>query len=407
MMLANRFLSSKEIEAAKAARTSSGRRWNAIACIEDLRAVARSRVPRTFFEYVEAGSYDELTLRANRAALCALELRQRVMVDVSSRVQATTIVDQPVSMPVALAPAGLTGAVHANGEIYAARAAEAFGVPFCLSTMSVCSIEDVAAAVVNPFWFQLYLMKDRGFSRSLIERAHAARCPVLVLTMDLHVEGRRTVDVHNGLGIPPRLTLANILDIAMHPRWTLGMLRSKEFTFGNLKDAITNSGNLGALSEWVKQQFDPSFDRHDLEWVRQLWPGKIIVKGILDPQDAELAVAAGADAILVSNHGGRQLDGAPSTVEAFPAVRDAVGERAELLLDSGIRSGLDLLKALGLGARGCFIGRAYLYGLGAWGEAGVHKALSLISEELDAGMALTGVTDVKMVPRDVIMGRAG
>lgn len=403
MAFANSVHGSKEINAATASKTEIVPKWNAVANIEDLREIARKRVPRTFFEYVEAGSYDELTLRANRAHLDALELRQRVMMDVSSRDQTTTIVGQPASLPVALAPAGLTGAVYPNGEIHAARAAETFGVPFCLSTMSVCSIEDVADAVAQPFWFQLYLMKDRGFSQSLIERAHAARCQVLVLTMDLHVEGQRTVDVHNGLGIPPRLTLANVINVAMHPRWALGMLRSKEYTFGNLKDAIRNSGNLGVLSEWVKQQFDPSFDRHDVEWVRKLWPGKLIVKGILDPQDAEIAVSAGADAILVSNHGGRQLDGAPSTAEAFPAVRDAVGDRAELLFDSGIRSGLDLLKALALGARACFIGRAYLYGLGACGEAGVHRALSLISEELDTGMALTGVTDVKAVPRDVIV----
>ncbi|MEZ0167599.1 L-lactate dehydrogenase [Microvirga sp. TS319] len=403
MALAHPILDSKEIAAAKASKTEGVPGWDAIANIEDLRELARNRVPKTFFEYVEAGSYDEITLGANRSALDALELRQQVMVDVSSRVQATTIVGQPVSLPVALAPAGLTGAVYPNGEIHAAQAAEAFGVPFCLSTMSVCSIEDVAAAVAKPFWFQLYLMKDRGFSQSLIERAHAARCPVLVLTMDLHVEGQRTADVHNGLGIPPRLTLTNILDIAKHPRWAFGMVRSKEYTFGNLKDAIRNSGNLGILSEWVKQQFDPSFDRSDLEWVRKLWPGKLIVKGILDPQDAEIAVAAGADAVLVSNHGGRQLDGAPSTVEAFPPIRDAVGDRTELLFDSGIRSGLDVLKALALGARACFIGRAYLYGLGARGKVGVCKALSLISEELDTGMALTGVTDVKAVSRDVLV----
>ncbi|WP_414475090.1 L-lactate dehydrogenase [Microvirga sp. M2] len=403
MALAHPILDSKEIAAARASRTEGVPAWDAIANIEDLREVARKRVPKTFFEYVEAGSYDEITLAANRSALDALELRQKVMVDVSSRVQATTIVGQPVSLPVALAPAGLTGAVYPNGEIRAAQAAGAFGVPFCLSTMSVCSIEDVAAAVAKPFWFQLYLMKDRGFSRSLIERAHAAQCPVLVLTMDLHVEGQRTADVHNGLGIPPRLTLANVVDIAKHPRWAFGMLRSKEYTFGNLRDAIRNSGNLGILSEWVKQQFDPSFDRSDVEWVRKLWPGKLIVKGILDPQDAEIAVATGADAILVSNHGGRQLDGAPSTVEAFPAIRDAVGDRTELLFDSGIRSGLDVLKALALGARACFIGRAYLYGLGARGKEGVCKALSLISEELDTGMALTGVTDVKAVSRDVLV----
>jgi L-lactate dehydrogenase (cytochrome) len=394
---------SPEIRSAKAALTAVTPSWDAVATIEDLRRIAKRRVPRTFFEYVEAGSYDELTRRANRADLDALLLRQRVMVDVSSRSQGTTIVGEPTSMPVALAPAGLTGAVYPNGEIHAARAAHKFGVPFCLSTMSVCSIEDVAGAVQKPFWFQLYLMRDRGFSRSLIERAKAARCPALVLTMDLHVEGQRTPDVHNGLGIPPRLTVANVIDIALHPRWAFGMLRGKEFTFGNLKDAIKNSGNLGAMSEWVKHQFDPSFDVHDVEWVRKLWPGKLIVKGILDPQDARDAAEAGADAVLVSNHGGRQLDGAPSTAAAFPAVREAVGDRTELLFDSGIRSGLDVLKALGLGARACFVGRAYLYGLGAGGEAGVARALTIMSEELDAGMALTGQTDVKAVPPDVIV----
>jgi len=399
-------IQSNELQSAAAARTSASPTWDTVANIEDLREIAKRRVPRTFFEYVEAGSYDELTLRANRAALDAMELRQRVMTDVSSRIKATSIVGEPVSLPIVLAPAGLTGALYPNGEICAARAAQACGVPFCLSTMSVCSIEDVAAAVDKSFWFQLYLMKDRGFSRSLIERARSARCPTLVLTMDLHVEGQRTADVHNGLGIPPRLTLANVIDIATHPRWVFGMLRSKEFTFGNLKDAIRDSGNLGAMSEWVERQFDPSFDGRDVEWVRKLWPGKLIVKGILDPKDAEIAVAAGADAVLVSNHGGRQLDGAPSTVEAFPQIRDAVGDRTELLFDSGIRSGLDLLKALALGARACFVVRAYLYGLGAGGEAGVRKSLSLISEELDSGMALTGVTDVKMVARDVLVPRA-
>ena len=403
MASAHTALDTEEVKAAAAARTTASAAWETVANIEDLRAIAQKRVPKTFFEYIEAGSYNELTLRANRTDLDKLELRQRVMTDVSSRVQATTIVGQSVSSPIVLAPAGLTGAVYPNGEIHAARAAGAFGVPFCLSTMSICSIEDVADVVEDPFWFQLYLMKDRAFSRSLIERAHAARCPVLVLTMDLHVEGQRTADVHNGLGIPPRMTLANVFDVVKHPRWAFGMLTSKEYTFGNLKDATRNSGNLGMLAEWVKQQFDPSFDRSDLEWVRGIWPGKLIVKGILDPRDAKIAVAAGADAIVVSNHGGRQLDGAPSTVEAFPAVRDAVGDRAELLFDSGIRSGLDVLKALALGARACLIGRAYLYGLGAAGEAGVRKALSLISGELDTGMALTGVTDVKAVPREVII----
>ena len=398
---------SPEISSAKAALTGVVPSWDAVATIEDLRQIAKRRVPRTFFEYVEAGSYNELTRRANRADLDALQLRQRVTVDVSSRTQATTIVGEPASMPVALAPAGLTGSMYPNGEIDAARAAEKFGVPFCLSTMSVCSIEDVAGAVEKPFWFQLYLMKDRGFSRSLIERAKTARCPVLVLTMDLHVEGQRTPDVHNGLGIPPRLTVANVIDIALHPRWAFGMLRSKEHTFGNLKDAIKNAGNLGAMSEWVKHQFDPSFDWHDVEWVRKLWPGKLIVKGILDPEDARIAVKAGADAVLVSNHGGRQLDGAPSTTAAFPAIREAVGDQTELLFDSGVRSGLDVLKALGLGARACFVGRAYLYGLGAGGEEGVRKALTIVSEELDTGMALTGQTDVNVhsARRDRELGR--
>lgn len=394
---------SSEVRAARAAMAEVVPSWDAVATIEDLREIAKKRVPRTFFEYVEAGSYDELTLRANRTDLDALTLRQRVMTDVSSRGQATTIVGEQVSMPVALAPAGLTGSMYPNGEIHAARAAQTFGVPFCLSTMSVCSIEDVAAAVEKPFWFQLYLMRDRGFSRSLIERARSARCPTLVLTMDLHVEGQRTVDVHNGLGIPPRLTLGNVVDIAMHPRWAFGMIRSKEYTFGNLKEAIKNSGNLGAMSEWVKHQFDPSFDWHDVEWVRQLWPGKLIVKGILDPEDAKIAVKTGADAVLVSNHGGRQLDGAPSTAKAFPAIRDAVGSDIELLFDSGIRSGLDILKALALGARACFVGRAYLYGLGAGGEAGVHKALCLMAEQLDTGMALTGMTDVTAIPGEVVL----
>ena len=259
------------------------------------------------------------------------------------------------------------------------------------------------AAVQKPFWFQLYLMRDRGFSRSLIERAKAARCPVLVLTMDLHVEGQRTPDVHNGLGIPPRLTRRQRR--RYRPASALGVRHaaSKEYTFGNLKDAIKNAGNLGAMAEWVKHQFDPSFDWHDVEWVRKLWPGKLIVKGILDPEDARIAVKAGADAVLVSNHGGRQLDGAPSTAAAFPAIREAVGDQTELLFDSGVRSGLDVLKALGLGARACFVGRAYLYGLGAGGEEGVRKALTIVSEELDTGMALTGQTDVKSIPPDVIV----
>lgn len=360
-------------------------------------------MPRTFFEYLESGSYDQLTLRANRADLDALQLHQRVMADVSHRVQATRMVGESASMPVALGPAGLIGLIHANGEIHAAKAAEAFGVPFCLSTMSICSIEDVAAGLAKPFWFQLYLMKDRGFNKSLIERARAARCPVLVLTMDLHVEGQRNADIKNGLSVPPKVTLANALDVLSRPRWCLEMLRSKRYTFGNLAESGKTPKGVSELTEWVESQFDPSFSWRDIEWVRGLWPGKLIVKGVLDPQEARTAIEAGADAILVSNHGGRQLDGAPSTASIFPAIKSAVGDSVEVFFDSGIRSGLDVLKALGLGAKACFIGRAYIYGLGASGESGVNKALKLISRELDVGMALAGVTDVNNIPLDLVL----
>lgn len=375
-----------------------------IANIEDLRQAARRRVPKAFFEYLEAGSYDQLTLRANRSDLDALKLHQRVMTDVSHRVQATTMVGQSASMPVALGPAGLIGLIHANGEIHAARAAEAFGVPFCLSTMSICSIEDVAAAVNKPFWFQLYLMKDRGFNKSLIERAKAAGCPVLFLTMDLHVEGQRNADIRNGLSIPPKVTFANVLDVMSRPGWALGMLRSKRLTFGNFQQAGKMPKGVSELTEWVESQFDPSFSWRDIEWVRGLWPGKLVVKGVLDPEEARTAITAGADAILVSNHGGRQLDGAPSTASVFPQIKMALGDTVEVFFDSGIRSGMDVLKALGLGAKACFVGRAYVYGLGAFGEAGVRKSLELISRELDVGMALTGVTDVNTVPPDLVMG---
>ena len=370
-----------------------------IADIADLQRLARRRVPRVFQQYVEAGSYDQITLRANRTDLDRLAFRQRTTLDVSGRRLAKPLAGVASSLPLALAPTGLIGAVHVNGEIHAARAAAAFGVPFCLSTMSIASIEDVAAASGAPFWFQIYLMKDRGFSRSLIERARAAGCPVLVLTMDLHVEGRRNADVRNGLDIPPQLTLANVLDVLASPAWALGMLRSRRFTFGNLEG---RARGLASLTEWVRDQFDPHFTADDIEWVRALWPGKLVVKGILEPDDAEIAVARGADAIVVSNHGGRQLDGAPSAAVAFPAVKAAVGDRAEVWFDSGIRSGLDVLKALALGADGCLVGRAFVYGLGAAGAAGVTKALTILREELDAAMALAGVTDVAAVPRTTL-----
>jgi L-lactate dehydrogenase (cytochrome) len=374
-------------------------------CIEDLRVEAARRVPKPFFEYVENGSYDELTLRANRRDLDAIRFRQRVMLNVAERRHGGTMLGGPVTIPLALAPTGLCGALCANGEIKAARAARRFGVPFCLSTMSVDSIEDVAAAVEAPFWFQLYLMKDRKISESLIGRAKAAGCSALVLTMDLHVEGQRNRDVKNGLGIPPKLTPANIWSIVSRPRWALPMLRSREWTFGNLKGEVKNADDLGELAEWVKSQFDPTFDWHTIDWVRQRWGGKLIVKGILDPEDAKLAVKVGADAVLVSNHGGRQLDGAPSTASQLPAIRDAIGgAKAELWADSGIRSGQDVLKFLALGASACMIGRAYLYGLGAAGEDGVIKALELIRDEMDVTMALTGLTDASNVPSNLILG---
>lgn len=373
--------------------------------IEDLRVEASKRVPKPFFEYVENGSYDELTLRANRRDLDAIRFRQRVMLNVSERKHGGTMLGKPVTIPLALAPTGLCGSMCANGEIKAARAAQRFGVPFCLSTMSLDSIEDVAGAVDQPFWFQLYLMKDRKISESLINRAKAAGCSALVLTMDLHVEGQRNRDVKNGLGIPPKLTPANIWSIVSHPAWALPMLRASEWTFGNLKDEVKNSGDLGELAEWVKSQFDPTFDWHTIDWVRQRWGGKLIIKGVLDADDAKLAVKAGADAVLVSNHGGRQLDGAASTASQLPTIRDAIGkDDVELWADSGIRSGQDVLKFLSMGATACMIGRAYLYGLGAAGEDGVTKALELIRDEMDVTMALTGLTDASKVPPSLILG---
>lgn len=372
--------------------------------IGDLRAEARKKVPKPFFQYVENGSYDELTLRANRHDLDAVKLRQRVMVNVSDRKLGGTMLGEHVTLPLALAPTGLCGSMCANGEIKAARAARKFGVPFCLSTMSVASIEDVAAGMDGPFWFQLYLMKDRGISESLIHRAKAVGCSALVLTMDLHVEGLRYRDKLNGLGIPPKLTPANIWSIVSHPGWALPMLGAKEWTFGNLKGEVKKADDLGELAEWVKSEFDSSFDWHTIGWVKERWGGKLIVKGILDPEDAKLAVKAGADAVLVSNHGGRQLDGACSTASVLPAIKDAIGsDDVELWADSGVRSGQDVLKFLGLGASAVFIGRAYLYGLGADGERGVTKALELIRDEMNVTMALTGQTDASAIPPDIIV----
>jgi L-lactate dehydrogenase (cytochrome) len=368
-----------------------------VTSIADLRTLARKRIPRAIFDYADGGSYDELTLRRNRAALDALVFRQRVMIDISRLSLATTVLGEPWSMPVAIAPTGLTGLFHRNGEICGARAAEAFGVPFTLSTMSICSIEDVAAEVKQPFWFQLYMMRDRGFNQELISRARAAGCSALMLTVDLTVQGVRRRDLKSGLSIPPRLTFRNAIDIATKPSWLLGVLFGKRRSFGNLASRMQDTGSLLTLSQWIATQFDPSITWHEIEWLRARWPGKIIVKGILDPEDAKLAVASGIDALVVSNHGGRQLDSAPATIDVLPEVVDAVAGHCEVLFDGGIQSGQDVLKALARGARGCLIGKAFLYALAAQGEAGVTRALEIIRGELQVSMALAGCTDVRAV----------
>ena len=373
-----------------------------IASIEDLRRRAHARVPKPFMDYMEAGSFAQITLRENRRDLDSIRFRERVMFDVSNRKLESTMLGEKVSIPVAIGPTGMCGAIWSNGEILSCRAAHDFGIPFSLSTNALLSIEDVAGAVDRPFWFQLYLEKDRGFSKDLLERAQRAGCPVLIMTMDLHVEGTRYCDVHNGLGVPPKLTPANIWSIVSHPHWAFAMLHSKRWSFGNYAGKV-KSGNVKEMAELVKSQLDSSFDLKTLEWVRSLWPGKLVVKGILDVEDAKMAVKVGADAILVSNHGGRQLDSAPSTASVLTSIVDAVGDRTEVYVDGGVRSGLDVLKFLGLGARACFIGRAYLYGLGAYGQAGVTKALEILKDELSIAMALTGVTDVTKVPRDIIL----
>ena len=373
-----------------------------VTCIEDLRQLAKKRVARAIFEYVDCGSYSECTLRANRADLELLTLRQRVGIDVGRRSTRGSMLGQEVTMPVALAPVGLTGLNWADGEILAARAAQRFGVPFTLSTMSICSIEDLAGALDKPFWFQLYVMRDRGFAASLIERAKAARCSALVLTLDLQVQGQRHRDLKNGLAVPPRLTLATALDIMMKPRWALNVLRGRRKSFGNLEGRIPDAKSLTTLSQWIAGQFDPTLSWKDVEWVKKLWGGKLVLKGILDAEDAKLALQSGVDAIVVSNHGGRQLDGAGSSIRALPDVVDAVGERLEVWFDGGIRSGQDVLKALALGARATLIGRAFAYGLGAMGEAGVTRALEIIQTELDVTMALCGVRNVREVNSDIL-----
>jgi L-lactate dehydrogenase (cytochrome) len=373
--------------------------------IADLRELARRRVPRAIFDYADRGSYDELTFNRNRADLEALELRQRVMIDVSRQNLATTVLGEDWSIPLGIAPTGLAGLFHANGEIFGARAAQAFGVPFCLSTMSICSIEDVRGAVQKPFWFQLYLMRDRAFNQDLLERAKAANCSAIVLTVDLPVLGLRRRDQKNGLSIPPKLTLANAFDVAMRPAWAFKVLTGKRRTFGNLEPLMKSGRGLKTLSEWIAQQFDATVTWKDLAWLRERWPRKIIIKGILDAEDARLACEHGVDALVVSNHGGRQLDGARSTISALPEVVDAVAGRCEVLFDGGVRSGQDVLKALALGAKGCLMGKAFLYALAARGEAGVTLALDIIRKELAVSLALTGANDVRKVTRDVLVQR--
>jgi L-lactate dehydrogenase (cytochrome) len=371
--------------------------------VEDLRRLAARRVPRMFYDYADSGSWTETTYRANEADFRAIRLRQRVAVNMSGRSTRTTMAAQPVAMPVALAPTGLTGMQHADGEILAARAAEKFGVPFTLSTMSICSIEDVAAHTEQPFWFQLYWMKDRDFMERLIDRAKAARCSALVLTLDLQVLGQRHKDLKNGMTAPPRPTLANVLNLMGKPRWCLGMLGTRRHGFGNLIGHAKGVSDMSSLAAWTKEQFDPALDWDDVEWVKKRWGGRLILKGIMDERDACLAADSGADALVVSNHGGRQLDGAPSSIEALPAIADAVGSRTEVWMDGGIRSGQDVLKAVALGARGTLIGRAFLYGLGALGEEGVTRCLEIIHKELDVTMAFCGHTDIRQVGRDILL----
>jgi L-lactate dehydrogenase (cytochrome) len=366
-----------------------------VTCIEDLRELAKRRVARAIFDYVDRGSYAEATLRANRSDLDLLTLRQRVGIDVDKRSTRSTMLGQDVAIPTALAPVGLTGLNWADGEILAARAAQRFGVPFTLSTMSICSIEDVAGAVAKPFWFQLYVMRDRGFAASLIERAKAAGCSALVLTLDLQIQGQRHRDLKNGLAVPPKLTLGTALDVMRKPGWALNVLRGRRKSFGNLEGRIPDAKNLTTLSQWIAGQFDPTLSWKDVEWVKKLWGGKLVLKGILDPEDAKLALGCGVDAIVVSNHGGRQLDGAMSSIRALPEVVEAVGDRVEVWFDGGIRSGQDMLKALALGAHATLIGRAFVYGLGAMGERGVELALELMRRELDVTMALCGLRDVR------------
>lgn len=373
-----------------------------ITCVEDLRQLAKQRVPRMFYDYADSGSWTETTYRANESDFQAIKLRQRVAVNMEGRSTAVKMIGQDARMPVAIAPVGLTGMQHADGEIHAARAAEKFGIPFTLSTMSICSIEDIAENTSAPFWFQLYMMRDREAMARMIERARAAKCSALVLTLDLQVIGQRHKDLKNGLTAPPRPTLKNILNLATKPRWVLGMAGTRRHTFRNLVGHVKGVSDMRSLSAWTNEQFDPRLSWADVAWVKEKWGGKLILKGIMEVEDAKLAVQAGADAIVVSNHGGRQLDGAPSSIHALPAIVAEVGHQIEVWMDGGIRSGQDVLKAWALGARGTMVGRAMVYGLGAMGEAGVTKMLQMLHKELDVTMAFCGHTQLTNVTRDIL-----
>jgi L-lactate dehydrogenase (cytochrome) len=373
-----------------------------ITCIEDLRLLHKRNVPKAFFDYADRGSYSEDTLRANHDDLQQIKFRQRILVDVSKRDLSTTILGEPSALPLILAPVGLLGMQHGDGEIHACRAAQAAGIPFTQSTMSICSIEDIAAAVDKPFWFQLYVMKDRGFIKDLIQRAAAAKCSALVLTVDLQVIGQRHQDIKNGMTVPPEWSLSKLIDFASKPAWVSGVLRGKRRTFGNIAGHVKNTDDLNRLSEWTASQFDTSLSWKDLDWIRSIWPGKLILKGILDVEDAEEAAKVGAQALVVSNHGGRQLDGAPSSIEVLPEIVDGVGSKMEIMFDGGIRSGQDVMRALALGAKSCMIGRAYAYGLGAGGQAGVAKAIDIIRNELNVTMGLCGVNTIAEIDDHVL-----
>src|SRR5690242_3653796 len=373
-----------------------------VTCIEDLRQLHKRRVPKAFFDYADRGSYTEDTLRANTEDMQQIKFRQRILVDVSKRNLSTTILGEPAAMPLVLAPVGLLGMQHGDGEIHACRAAQAAGIPFTQSTMSICSIEDIAAAVDKPFWFQLYVMKDRGFIKALIERAIAAKCSALVLTVDLQVIGQRHQDIKNGMTVPPEWSLSKFIDFASKPAWVAGVLRGKRKTFGNLAGHLKIDQDITSLSTWINSQFDTTLSWKDVDWIRSIWPGKLVLKGILDVEDAEIAAKSGAQALVVSNHGGRQLDGAPSSIEVLPEIVDSVGSQMEVMFDGGIRSGQDVMRALALGAKSCMIGRAYAYGLGAAGQEGVAKAISVIAKELETTMGLCGVNTIAEIGDQVI-----